>query len=233
MDVIYPPTCLACDARVLERGGLCSDCWRETAFIRGLVCETCGAPLPGESDRSEVCDDCRAAPRPWRQGRAAILYGGAGRRMVLGLKHGDRLDLAAPCAGWMEGAARSMDLEGAVVAPVPLHWRRFLRRRSNQAALLAAPVSRALGLPFVPDLLRRSRATTPLDGVTPSQRAGILEGVIELHPRRAARWAGRPVLLVDDVMTSGATLSACARACHAGGLGPVRVLTLARVVKDA
>ena len=230
-DVIYPPQCLACDARVMEAGALCAACWPEAPFVRGLACDACGAPLPGEETQATRCDDCRRIARPWSRGRTAFLYAGAARRMALMLKHGDRLDLARPLGGWM--AARAGDLAGpeTLVAPVPLHRTRLLARRYNQSALLGAEVARRLGADWCPDLLVRTRRTPSLGGLGAEAREAALGGAIAPHPRRAA--TGRDVLLVDDVMTSGATLAASARAALAGGARRVDVVTLARAARDA
>lgn len=214
--------------------GLCPACWRETPFIGGLVCDACGAPLPGDDPGEPVhCDGCLAHPRPWAQGRAALLYRDAGRRLVLGLKHADRGDIAVPAADWMARAAAPMALDGALVVPVPLHWRRLVARRFNQSALLAAPLARALGLVHAPDLLERVRPTAALGGQDRAARAATLDGALRVAPRRVARVTGRPVLLVDDVMTTGATLESAARALAAAGAGETRVVVLARAVRDA
>jgi predicted amidophosphoribosyltransferase len=119
-----------------------------------------------------------------------------------------------------------------IVAPVPLHWMRLLKRRYNQSALLAQALARHVGLPMCPDLLQRQRRTQSMDGLTKEVRFTSVKGAIRVHPRRRLRLAGRPVLLVDDVMTSGATLSAATDACLAAGSGPVYVVALARVAKD-
>ena len=123
--------------------------------------------------------------------------------------------------------------EGVLVVPVPVHWRRLVSRRYNQAAVLANALGRAAGVEVCPDLLQRIRPTAPQDGMTVAQRIDNVAGAIRLNPRQAARAPGRTVLLVDDVMTSGATLAACARVLLAAGVGEVRVLVLARVVRDA
>jgi len=197
------------------------------------VCEGCGIPLLGAVDGHRIeCDDCMRTPRPWRQGRAALLYADRARQLVLALKHGDRPDIARPAGAWLARAARPMLTPGMLIAPVPLHWTRLLRRRYNQAALLAAALAREVGAEHCPDLLIRSRRTRKLEDVTAEDRLEILRGVIAAHPKRRHRITGRPVLLVDDVMTSGATLSACAAACHAAGAGSVDVVVLARVAKD-
>jgi predicted amidophosphoribosyltransferase len=239
---ILPPQCLACGAEVTSDHGLCPDCWRETVFLSGLVCDLCGAPLPGEdSGRPEHCDDCLRTPRPWRQGRAALLYTGTGRRLVLALKHGDRLDLVPPLAGWMQRAAAPMlgpdlapDLAPEfIVAPVPLHRWRLVKRRYNQSALLAGALARAAGLRHIPDLLTRVEATPSQEGRDRAARFANLEGAIRATPRRVAALSGARVLLVDDVLTSGATLAAASEACLAAGASDVSVLVLARVAKDA
>lgn len=234
LHLIYPPRCLSCDALVTTDFGLCGHCWRETPFISGLVCDRCGTPLPGQdSGKPEYCDDCLTIARPWNRGRAALLYRDNARRMVLQLKHGDRLDLAGPMAGWLLRAAQPILEPGMLVAPVPLHWLRLLRRRYNQSALVSAHLARNGGLEHCPDLLIRRRATPSQEGRDRMGRFANLDGALALHPRRAERLRGRHVLLIDDVMTSGATLAAAAEVCLAGGAAAVSVATLARVAKDA
>lgn len=230
---VFPPQCLSCGARVDADFGLCGACWRETPFALGLVCDGCGTPLPGQDEgRAEHCDECLVTERPWVRGRAALVYRDNGRRLTMALKHGDRLDLARPMAGWMARAAAPILSPDLLVAPVPLHRWRLFRRRYNQSALLSARVARLAGLDHCPDLLLRRQSTPSQEGRSRAERFENLEGAIIAHPRRAAGMVGRPILLVDDVMTSGATLSAAARACLAAGAAEVRVLVLARVAKD-
>lgn len=230
--MVYPPRCLSCGEMVDSDFGLCGPCWRDTPFVGGVSCDLCGAPLPG-GDPGEVahCDDCLKIARPWQHGRAAMVYDGNGRRLVLALKHGDRHEIASPAARWMAQAARDVIQPGMIVAPVPLHWSRLLKRRFNQSALLAQALARHTGLACCPDLLRRARRTQSLDGKSRDQRFATLAEAITAHPKRLSLMADRPVLLVDDVMTSGATLSACAEACQASGASQVCVIVLARVAK--
>ena len=230
LRVLYPAQCLACDALVDAEGALCPECWAQTPFVAGLACDGCGAPLPGRSEGAERCDECLSG-RPWSRGRAALRYGGAGIRMVLALKHGDRPDLARHAGGWMARVGAELIGEGTLLAPVPVHRRRLVRRRYNQAALLAQEVARRTGAPCCPDLLVRTRSTGSQDGRGAAARHENVAGAIAVHPRRSAE--GRAVVLVDDVLTSGATLGACAEACLEGGAARVDVLTLARVVRDA
>jgi len=233
LHLVYPPQCLTCDARVTTDFGLCGACWRETAFITGLVCDLCGVPLPGAEDGSKPhCDDCLRVARPWSQGRAALLYRDNGRRMVLALKHGDRIDLVRPAAGWLLRAAQPILVPGMIVAPVPLHWLRLLKRRYNQSALLSRGLAGLARLDHCPDLLIRRRFTGSQEGRDRDGRFANMADALAVHPRRGALVEGRHVLLVDDVMTSGATLAAAAEACVAAGAIGVSVVVLARVAKD-
>lgn len=234
LHLIYPPQCIACDALVTTDFGLCGACWRETPFISGMVCDICGTPLPGDNpDEVAHCDECMAIARPWSQGRAAMLYKDRARDLVLQLKHSDRIDLARPCGEWLARAAAPILRPGMLVAPVPLHWSRLFRRRYNQAALLSAEVARRAQLDHAPDLLRRIRSTGSQEGRDKDNRFANLVDAMQLHPRRANRGEGRHILLVDDVMTSGATFAAAAEACVAGGAIGVSVLCLTRVAKNA
>ena len=233
LHLVYPPQCLTCNAQVATDFALCPDCWRETPFVTGLVCDLCGTPLPGQDPGHVVhCDDCLTVARPWSRGRAALVYWANARSLVLSLKHGDRMDLAGPAGRWLHRAAAPLIETGMLVAPVPLHWLRLVRRRYNQSALLSGALARIAGLEHCPDLLQRSRRTPTQDGRNREARFANVTGAIRIHARHRALLSERVVLLVDDVMTSGATLAAASEACLAAGAARVVVVVLARVTKD-
>jgi ComF family protein len=233
LQLLYPPQCISCAAPVQSDFGLCATCWRETPFIAGLTCDQCGVPLPGgDTEERALCDDCLTMARPWDRGRAALLYHGNARRLVLALKHGDRMDLARPASQWMLKAAGPVLRPGMLVVPVPLHWMRLFRRRFNQAALLARAIAKGAGLEHCPDALIRRRSTGTQDGKTREARFQNLVGAFQVASARDGRLAGRDILLVDDVMTSGATFAAATEALVSGGARSVSVLCLARVAKD-
>ncbi|MBC9247878.1 ComF family protein [Paracoccus sp. 11-3] len=241
LHLIYPPQCLGCAASVTAstatQADLCHDCWRDTRFITGTCCHRCGAPLPDDgaaqtADAALTCDDCLAIARPWTNGRAALVYSGIGRQLVLSLKHSDRPDLAPALAGWLASAARPLIRPDMIVAPVPLHLRRLFKRKYNQAALMSAHLSRTCDLEHRPDLLIRRKHTQMQDHRGVADRFENLRDAIVIHPRHVAFVAGRRVLLVDDVMTSGATLSVATQALLEAGSGSVSVAVLARAVKN-
>ncbi|MEP5731690.1 MAG: ComF family protein [Sulfitobacter sp.] len=234
LDAIYPARCLTCGSIVDGDFGLCGSCWRDTAFIGGTVCDGCGIPLPGvDGGDSPHCDECLRTPRPWKRGRSTLIYRDTGRKLVLALKHGDRQEIAHPAGLWLSNAVKDLISPNTLIAPVPLHWQRMIKRKYNQSALLSNVLGKKVDRPMCPDLLQRFRRTKSLDGMTRDERIKTVENAIRVHPRRRHRLIGRPVLLVDDVMTTGATLAACTKACLEAGSGPVCVVTLARVAKDA
>ena len=233
VDAIYPPSCLACKAETTTASGLCAACWADTGFIAGLTCRACGLPLPGDAADDAYCDTCLQSPPAFLNGRAAMLYQGGGRRLALALKHGDRQDMARPLAKWMAKAGKDLLEQCDLIAPVPLHWRRLFFRRYNQSAELARHVGRFANRPFIPDLLIRKRATPSQDGLDRAARFANQAEAFRLNPHQAAKMEGKRIVLVDDVMTTGATLSACAETCLAAGAQQVDVLVLARVAKDS
>lgn len=236
LRVVYPPQCLSCGAGVDRDGTLCPLCWRDCEFITGCACTRCGLPLPlpgaGEAGDDLLCDDCLVTDRPWQAGRAAVAYRGIGRDLVLALKHGDRPDLAGPLGEWLARAAGPLIAADMLVVPIPLHPRRLLKRKYNQAALLSARLAAACGLRHAPGLLRRIRATPAQDHRSHAERYENLRGAFAVPPRFRDQIKGRAVLLVDDVMASGASMTAATRALQAVGAGAVSVAVLARAMKD-
>lgn len=235
LNALYPPQCLGCKSRVESTHALCGPCRGETMFIHGLVCDRCGLPLPGEDtpDAGTLCDDCLRVARPWSRGRAALIYAGMGRRMVLALKHGDRHDIAAPAARWMAQISAPVLDKDPIILPVPLHLTRVIRRRFNQSALLASALGQTTGHDTCLAALTRIRRTPSLEGKSREARFVTLSQAIAPHPRHGKRLHDRQVLIVDDVMTSGATLAACTEAAFQAGARDVCIAVLARVAKDA
>lgn len=244
LRIIYPCQCLNCGETVDADDALCPACWRAADFADGAACGRCGATLPGDGEggtgagtgagpgQDLTCDDCLQIARPWVAGRAALTYSGTGRALALTLKHADRPDLGPSLGRWLARAAAPLVGPGMVVVPVPAHFRRLLKRKYNQAELLSAQVARVHGLDHAPRSLRRDRATPAQDHRTVADRFANLAGAMSVPARHAGAITGRPVLLIDDVMTSGATLAASAEALLAAGSGPVSVAVLCRAVKD-
>ena len=230
-DILYPPRCLACPEPTETPAGLCGACWREVHFLGKPVCDTCGQTVPSARGTEGLvrCEGCSADPPGWDRGRAAVAYEGVGRRIVLGLKHGDRLDAVPTLARWMTGAGAEIIASDMLAVPVPLHWRRRVARRYNQAAELARAVARRAGIDHEPGALRRVRATPPQKGLSRAERRANLREAIVADPVLGRAAAGRSVLLIDDVMTTGATLGAATEALRDAGATRVSVLVLARV----
>jgi len=236
LRAVFPPECLKCSARVEDSFALCGTCWADTPFILGAACDLCGTGLPGQTpDQGEalICSDCQRTPRAWDHGRAVFMYEGVGRSLVLALKHGDRTDIARAAGPWMARAeADLLEVDAPLLVPVPLHWTRLARRRFNQAALLAWSLSRQTGAEVEPMALLRLRPTPSQEGRNRDARYRNVDEAIMPHPRRGGTMADRNVILIDDVVTSGATLNIATEACRQAGAKNVSVLALARVGPD-
>jgi ComF family protein len=226
LDLVFPPQALDGGGASMS-GGLTAESWSRIHFLDGPVCDGCGAPF--EFDPGARCAACLGKPRAFDAARAACLYDEVSRDPILKLKHADRLDLAPLFARWLSRAARQLIEQADAVAPVPLHPGRLLSRRYNQAAEIARPLARLTGLSYLPDALVRRRATDTQGGKSGSGRRRNVAGAFEVPPVRARQVAGKRILLIDDVMTTGATAEGCARALKAAGAVRVDVAVVARV----
>ncbi len=222
---------MACGAETESERGLCQSCWVGTHFATGQVCDSCGVPVPEGTQEIIHCDSCLSFPPAWDQGRCSVLYEGAGRKLALLLKHSDRLDLVPQMAQWMYTSAAPLMEQDTVIIPVPLHRFRLLRRRFNQAAILAQKLGKLSKRPVYVDALWRVKSTKTQKNMNREERFQNLDKSMMLNPRFTKRLKNQSILLVDDVMTTGATLSACAEICRASDAKKVNVVTFARVAR--
>ena len=233
VDFVYPPRCPACGRGVAQQGGLCSECWDGLVIPSEPCCAACQRPFGDAGPAAgAICAPCLAAP-PLHDGIAAgTLYTDVSRKLVLAFKHGRHIALAPLLARLIAARLPESD-DGRVIVPVPLHRWRLWRRGFNQAALLGRQL-RIMGHgSLCVDALVRTRPTPALGGLGRKARARMLAGAIRLNPRRRGVIEGRDVLLVDDVLTSGATTTACVRALKRGGAKSVTIACFARVLDEA
>jgi ComF family protein len=230
LGVVYPPTCIACAAATGEPHTLCARCWSEMRFIERPFCERLGTPFEVDLGVALLSPAAIADPPVFRRARAVAHYDETARRLVHRLKYGDRVELARALGGMMARAGAELLLNADVIVPVPLHRSRLWWRRFNQAMALAGALSRTSGVPCDPFLLARVKRTRSQVGLTRTQRGDNLQGAFRVPADAKPHLANKRVLLVDDVVTTGATANACSRALLRAGAKTVDVLSFARVV---
>jgi len=231
LDTALPPLCPSCREQVADPGALCAACWSRLSFISRPYCERLGTPFAFDPGPGIVSAQAIADPPAFGRARAAVRYDDIARTLVHAFKYGDRLDLAPAMGRWMAHAGRELLEHADVLIPVPLHWRRLWARRFNQAAALAQAISAETGIRVADDILARVRATRQQVGLTQRERDTNVQGAFALTATGKASLRGKHVVLVDDVLTSGATVDNCARVLLRSGALTADVVVFARVVE--
>jgi ComF family protein len=230
LDVALPPLCPSCREPLGLGIGLCAACWSKLSLIEKPYCARLGIPFTYDPGPGLLSMEAIADPPAYDRARAAVRYDEIARALVLAFKYGDRLDLAPMMGRWMARAGRELLSHADGLLPVPLHWRRLWARRFNQAAALAGAISGISGVPVLHGGIKRVRATPQQVGLSKPERADNVQGAFRVPPEQKAHVAGKRLVLIDDVLTSGATVDTCARALLRAGCAHVDVLVFARVV---
>lgn len=233
LDVALPPLCPSCREPVGQIAGLCAACWAKISPIERPFCERLGIPFVYDPGPGMLSMQAIADPPSYTRARAAVRYDEVARTLVHAFKYGDRLDLAPAIGRWMARAGQELLADADAIVPVPLHWRRSWARRFNQSAALAKIVSELSGVPVLFDALKRIKATPQQVGLSRAERALNVQGAFRVAPERKGEVRRRKLVLVDDVLTSGATAETCARVLLRAGARQVDVLVFARVVDAA
>lgn len=228
--MLFPPVCAGCRRHVSLPGVLCGDCWPKLRLLERPWCPVMGTPFTHEMGEGFLSAEAIADPPPFERARAAAAYSGVARQMVQALKYSDRTDLAPWMANWMARAGAELLEEADVIVPVPLHWRRFFRRKFNQSAELGRALAIRSELRFLPQAVQRVKMTRQQVGLERADREENVRAAFQVPQRAEIDIAGRRILVVDDVYTTGATVRAVAKALKRKGAGAVDVLTFARVL---
>jgi ComF family protein len=227
LDFALPPRCAGCGTIVAEVHSFCPDCWKQVEFLGDGGCQTCGIPLA--ATEADTCGVCLAKPPRIARTRAAVAYGDLSRGLAIKLKYGRKVAVAKTMARYMQSLVQQ---DGdRVIIPVPLHRSRLWSRGFNQSALMASELSRRLGIPADALALQRTRRTPALKGMSMLQRRRTVAGAFKVRDKGAV--TGRTIVLIDDVLTTGSTAEACARALKKAGAARVELVTWARVVKPS
>ncbi|MCB1510501.1 MAG: ComF family protein [Hyphomicrobiaceae bacterium] len=236
-DTLIPPLCLSCHRPLADHDALCAKCWSEISFIRAPVCDRLGIPLPydpGSTDGAPLLSAAAIAnPPDYDRARAVAHFDGVVRDLIHGLKYADRHDARRLFGNWLAVSASELLADAELLVPVPLHARRLLARRFNQSAILASELARRCGVPLRVDVLQRRRHTASQVGLTRDQRRQNLQGAFHVPDAARRHIEGRTVLLVDDVITTGTTINACARTLKRAGASRVDVVAIAMVTDES
>jgi ComF family protein len=227
LDTLLPPLCLTCRAPVAQWGGLCATCFGELQFIEPPFCEKLSIPFDYETEET-ISQEAKDFPPPFTSARSVLLFNPMARKLVHGVKYHDRLELIEMLSSWMQRSGQEMLKKSDMLIPVPLHWTKLFTRKFNQAGELARALAQKTKKPFRPHTLKRIKRTPSQTGLSRFERAKNMQSAFAI--KNEADIKNKVIVLVDDVLTTGATLYACTNALLKGGAKEVHVLTLARVL---
>jgi ComF family protein len=237
VDLILPPRCPVNGDIVDTVGAISPRAWRDLTFVADPKCQCCGIPFTievitdSDTPNDFLCADCLSSPRPFDNAKSLLVYNDGCRKMILAFKHGDALHLHTTLAPLLTQLGKDFITEQSVLVPVPLHWRRLVKRRYNQAAVLGMEMSKIAHIPCWPDTLSRIRHTPPQGHKSAKDRHQNVAGAFDINTAYLGKITGKDIILIDDVFTTGATLEECAKVLKAAGAKTVNILTVARVVK--
>ncbi|UMM63363.1 ComF family protein [Aristophania vespae] len=235
LDFLFPSVCFLCKEEIADgRGFFCADCFASLRFIIDPYCQYCGEPFACEhlGGKEKCCLSCEENPPPWQQARAVFVYDDASRKLILPLKYADRLENISPLAQLMSKFGKDLFADHPVLVPVPLHVFKLWSRRYNQSALLAQKLGKLLQLDVVPDALIRCRSTRPLAHLSVKQRHEELKGAFQINKTQFKKIGKRPVVLIDDILTTGATAEACVTILKEAGCEKISLLVVARACEQ-
>lgn len=231
INTVLPARCVLTGELVVQQGMLSPAAWSALDFIADPLCDHCGIPFDFEVEDKSVCASCLAEPPPYTRARAALVYGEKSRDLILGFKHADKLHIVKAFSPWLMRAGQEMIKASDVIVPVPLHRWRMIARRYNQAALIAQDLGKVSGVSVSLEALKRVRSTPSQGHLDMKERARNVKRAFAVPVAAKSRIAGKTVLLVDDVYTTGSTVRECTNALLKAGASAVHVLALARVVR--
>lgn len=232
LDIVLPYICPSCRLPVEAGQSLCGPCWSKLQFITKPMCSCCGLPFAFDLGEDALCAPCLESPPKFTMARSALKYDDHCKSMILAFKHADKTHLRLLLSKWALQAGREFWPESDILAPVPLHWTRLFKRLYNQSALLGEELSKATSIPHQADLLLRQKKTRVHQGLSKDERRSNVRRAFQVAPKYRDYIRGKTVVLLDDVMTSGATVNECAETLHKAGAAKIHILTLARVCFD-